>query len=105
MQEVDGHPGPYLVLVDPDKGDEFLPAAEAMAALLGAATGSGSQAAIASGASPSTANQLTTGQLAFTGIAASSLVLLALALLGVGGLLVLWSRRRQRLSSLRTSTS
>jgi hypothetical protein len=35
-QKVDGPPGPYLVLVDPGPGDEFLPAAEAMAALHGA---------------------------------------------------------------------
>ncbi len=33
---VAGPPGPYLVLVDAGKGDEFLPAAEAMAALHGA---------------------------------------------------------------------
>ncbi|HEY1635081.1 MAG TPA: hypothetical protein VGF64_10005 [Acidimicrobiales bacterium] len=73
------------------------------AALLGGATVSGSQTPVAAGASPSTVNQPTTGQLAFTGIAASSLVLLALALFGVGGLLIFWSRRRQRLSSVQTS--
>ena len=36
-RKVNGPPGPYLVLVDAGRGDEFLPAAEAMAALHGAA--------------------------------------------------------------------
>ncbi len=36
-QRVPGPPGPYLVLVDPGAGDEFMPAAKAMAALHGAA--------------------------------------------------------------------
>ena len=31
-RKVNGPPGPYLVLVDAGRGDEFLPAAEAMAA-------------------------------------------------------------------------
>ena len=34
--KVDGPPGPYLVLVEPGPENEFLPAAEAMAALHGA---------------------------------------------------------------------
>jgi hypothetical protein len=64
--------------------------------LLGASTGQGSQTVVAPGESTSTANQLPTGQLAFTGLAVSTLVLLALLLVGIGGLLLLTSMRRQR---------